>query len=209
MSLPTIEVVYKPATEAFRANPRDASLVKPAFDILSAQKGQLQKYYGLQHEDQTTAYAIIAWQELEDHYKLMNDAETYPRLGEAVKGFFHPSARQNMVHVRPTAEPYKAFEAPVTEIAWFTLKEGASKGDLEQQVDALTKAINAAGPSSGVVFGAWGPTVENDNLVALFIGWHSVEAHWNTVKDKTFSDMIAKISTIASVEVMHVPLTKW
>lgn len=42
MSLPTIEVVYRPGTEAFRANPKDASFAKPAFDILSQQKGQLQ-----------------------------------------------------------------------------------------------------------------------------------------------------------------------
>ncbi|CDO68872.1 hypothetical protein BN946_scf185000.g15 [Trametes cinnabarina] len=209
MSLPTIEVVWKQATEAFRADPKNREHVKSAFDILSAQKGQLQKYFGVQHEDRATAYAIIAWAELDDHYKLMNDAETYPRLGEATKSFFEPSSPSNMVHVRPTAEPFKAFEAPVTEIAWFTLKEGHSKSDLEQQVDALTKTILAGGPANGVVSGAWGPTVEKDSVIGLFLGWTSVEAHWNAVKDKTIGDMIAKIQTIASVEVIHIPLTKW
>ncbi|OSC96598.1 hypothetical protein PYCCODRAFT_1440928 [Trametes coccinea BRFM310] len=209
MSIPTIEVVWKRATDAFCANPKDAELVKPAFDILSAQKGQLQKYFGIQHEDQATAYAVIAWQELEDHLRLMNDKETYPRLGEATKTFFDPSASQSMVHVRPLSEPFKAFEAPVTEIAWFTLKDGQSKNDLEQRVDALMKAILAGGPSNGVVSGAWGPTVEKDSLIGLFLGWQSVEAHWEAVKDKTISDMIAQIQTIASVDLIHIPLTKW
>ena len=53
MSLPTIEVVWKEATEAFRANPKDRSLVKESFDILSAQQGQLQYVlYGTIPDDQ-------------------------------------------------------------------------------------------------------------------------------------------------------------
>ncbi|KAI0373280.1 hypothetical protein BV20DRAFT_963120 [Pilatotrama ljubarskyi] len=211
MSLPTLEIVHKRATEAFRANPKDASLVKPAFDILSAQKGQLQKYYGVEHEDKETAYAVIAWEELEDHYKLMNDKETYPRLREATKGFFDASqpGKEAMLHVRPTSEPYKAFEAPVTEIAYFTAKEGKSKSEIEELVDALAKAMNAAGQSEGVFHAAWGPSVEKDNVVVLFIGWTNVEAHWNAVQtNKTLSEIVAKCRATADVHLIHVAFTK-
>ncbi|KAI0350210.1 hypothetical protein OH77DRAFT_1514494 [Trametes cingulata] len=211
MALPTIEVVHKRATEAFRANPKDASLVKDAFDILSAQKGQLQKYYGLEHEDKETAYAVIAWEELEDHYRLMKDAETYPRLGAATSTFFDSTqpGKETMLHVRPTSEPYKAFEAPVTEIAHFTLKEGKSKSELEELVDTLAKAVNAAGDSEGAVYAAWGPTVEKDNLVVLFIGWTSVEAHWNAVQNnKTLSDLVSKGKSLADIQLVHVAFSK-
>lgn len=107
----------------------------------------------------------------------MKDAETYPRLGAAVSSFFDPNAPagETMIHVRPTSEPFKAFEAPTTEIALFTLNEGVDKGEAEQLVDAVTKAMNAAGSADGVVHAAWGPTVEKDDVIALFIGWTSVD----------------------------------
>lgn len=118
-----------------------------------------------------------AWEDLEDHKRLMNDAETYPRLGAAVGSFFDVTAKtpQNMVHVRPTSDPFKAFEAPVTEIAYFTLKAGTSKDAGEQLIDTLSKAMLAAGSADGVVHSAWGPVVEKDNVIALFIGWTSVD----------------------------------
>ncbi|KAI0654789.1 hypothetical protein C8Q70DRAFT_925142 [Cubamyces menziesii] len=210
MSLPTIEVVWKEATEAFRANPKDRSLVKESFDILSAQQGQLQKYFGVKHEDNATAYGIISWATMEDHQRLMDNKELYPVLGKATASWFKPDGPPTMLHVRPTSEPYKAFEAPVTEIAWFTLKEGQSKSELEQLVDTLAKAIGAAGEAKGVYSPAWGPTVEKDNVLGLFIGWSSVQTHWDFVtSDKASADLIAKIKTIADVDLVHIPFTKW
>ena len=112
---------------------------------------------------------------MEDHQRLMDNKELYPVLGKATASWFKPDGPPTMLHVRPTSEPYKAFEAPVTEIAWFTLKEGQSKSELEQLVDTLDKAIGAAGEAKGVYSPAWGPTVEKDNVLGLFIGWSSVQ----------------------------------
>ncbi|EIW60784.1 uncharacterized protein TRAVEDRAFT_165861 [Trametes versicolor FP-101664 SS1] len=210
MSLPTIEVVYRPGTEAFRAKPKDASFVKPAFDILSQQKGQLQKFFGLQHEDKTSAYVIVAWEDLEDHKRLMNDTETYPRLGAAVGSFFDVTAKapQNMVHVRPTSDPFKAFEAPVTEIAYFTLKAGTSKDAGEQLIDTLSKAMIAAGSADGVVHSAWGPVVEKDNVIALFIGWTSVDAHHKAISaNTTLAGLITQLRAAFEVDLVHVEFT--
>ncbi|OJT12232.1 hypothetical protein TRAPUB_11220 [Trametes pubescens] len=205
MSFPTIEVVYRPGTEAFLANPKDTSLVKPGFDILSQQKGQLQKYFGLQHEDKTSAYVVVAWEDLEDHKRLMNDAETYPRLGAAVSKFFDVKAPQNMVHVRPTSDPFKAFEAPVTEIAYFTPKAGTSKDAAEQLIDTLAKAMNAAGSADGVVHAAWGPVVEKENVLALFIGWTTVDAHYKAITtNTTLAGLIGQLKDAFDFELSHV-----
>ncbi|KAI0781366.1 hypothetical protein BD413DRAFT_504828 [Trametes elegans] len=211
MALPTIEIVHKAAPEAFRANPTDRALVKDAFDILSAQKGQLQKYYGLEHEDKATTYLFIAWEDLEDHQRLMNDKETYPRLGKAAETFFVPEGgKEAMIHVRPISEPYKAFEAPVVELAHFTVKQGVSKGTLEQTVDTLTKEMNAAGDSEGVVYATWGPTVEKDDTVTIIIGWQSVEAHIKAVTtNPTLSGLVNKLKELADFTLVHVPLKKW
>ncbi|KAI0668495.1 hypothetical protein C8Q78DRAFT_262739 [Trametes maxima] len=211
MSLPTIEVVYKPATKAFRAAPQDASLVKATFDILSAQKGQnpLPKYFGLKHEDKATAYLAIAWDTFEDHDRLMNDKGEYPRLGASTESFFEPGGKGTMFHIRSTSEPWKALEAPVTEIAVFTLKDGHSKGELEQTVDAIAKRLDALGEPAGETLASWGPTVEKDNVVALFVGWQSVEAHVNAVTtDKEVADLITKVKTQSDLDLVHVAFSK-
>ncbi|KAI0648295.1 hypothetical protein C8Q79DRAFT_905382 [Trametes meyenii] len=211
MSLPTIEVVYKPATEAFRAAPQDASLVKGTFDILSAQKGQspLPKYFGLQHEDKATAYLAIAWDTFEDHERLMNDKEEYPRLGATTEVYFVPGAKGTMFHVRSTSEPWKALEAPVTELAVFTLKDGHSKSELEQTVDAISKRLDVLGEPAGETLASWGPTVEKDDVFALFVGWQSVEAHVNTVTtDKEIADLITKVKTLSNLDLVHVAFSK-
>ena len=136
-----------------------------------------------------------------------------------------------MVHVRPTSEPYKALGAPVTEIAYFTPQAGHSKSEVEQVVDAIAKAMVAAGEAYGVVDAAWGPTVEKENTVGLFIGWTSVDvcasssllahlvallicvdgqAHWDAIKtNKTLADLIDKIKSISVVDFVHVELTKY
>ncbi|KAI0637416.1 hypothetical protein C8Q77DRAFT_1097451 [Trametes polyzona] len=213
MSLPTIEVIYLPATEAYRANPKDESLLKPAFDLLAEQKGHLQTYAGIKHEDKATAYVVVAWETLEDHRRLQENKELYPVLNAKTTTFFDvskPPAESTMVHVRPTSEPYKALGAPVTEIAYFTPQAGHSKSEVEQVVDAIAKAMVAAGDAYGVVDAAWGPTVEKENTVGLFIGWTSVDAHWNAIKtNKTLADLIDKIKSISAVNLVHVELTKY
>lgn len=40
-ALPTIEIAFAPATEAFSANPRDLPLVKPTLEILDKADGQI------------------------------------------------------------------------------------------------------------------------------------------------------------------------
>lgn len=81
-----------------------------------------------------------------------------------------------MFHVAFTGEPYRAIEAPVLEIATFELHEGQNKDALEKLVDELAKGIGREeAQAAGAVSAAWGPTVENDKSVVLFIGWTSVE----------------------------------
>ena len=41
MALPTVEFVVAPATEAFRANPRDAALTDPIRDVMNSCQGMI------------------------------------------------------------------------------------------------------------------------------------------------------------------------
>ena len=111
---------------------------------------------------------------MKHHQDLINDAEAYPKLKKEIGSIFDAS-KLNMFHAALTSEPYKALEAPVTELAIFTLHDGQSKNTLEGLVDDLAKAVNAAPKSAGAILAAWGPIVEKDNSIALVIGWTSID----------------------------------
>ncbi|KAI0806916.1 hypothetical protein C8Q74DRAFT_1362484 [Fomes fomentarius] len=237
-ALPTVEVAFAPATEAFRANPRDLPLVKPTLEILNKADGQIKSWYGIQHEDKQTAYVLVeadhrtfvvaplffplpssrplrshrtsreaGWETLAHHHNLINDEVAYPPLVSAIGAMFDVS-KIGMFHVAFTSEPYRAIEAPVLEIAMFEVREGESKDALEKIVDALAKGIEREeAQAAGAVGAAWGPTVENDKLVVLFIGWTSVEAHYSFVKGDQFAiDLIRQAREISTGKAVHIPL---
>ncbi|RPD59183.1 hypothetical protein L226DRAFT_510337 [Lentinus tigrinus ALCF2SS1-7] len=207
MSLPVVEVICAPATEAFRANPRSLPLVAPTFDILKKVDGQIRSYYGLQHEDSSLAYTLVAWESLGHHHELMNDEVAYPPLVDVIQKIIDPF-KLKMFHCAFTSEPYKALQAPVTELATFTLNPGQSKDALEGLVEDLSQAMNAAPRDSGVVHAAWGPTIEHDDMVALFVGWTSIEAHWNLVKtDQTIVNLVNNLRNISTIKVVHIPMS--
>ncbi|EJF62632.1 hypothetical protein BD309DRAFT_859313 [Dichomitus squalens] len=206
MAFPTVEFIAAPATEAFRASPHNVSTVKPTVDILKSAEGMIRVYYGLEDEDKSSAYVCVAWETLIHHHNLMKDTEKYPKLSEDINSILDVSGIR-MFHVAFTSEPYGALEAPVTEVATFTLHEGQSKDALEGLVDDLATAMNAAPKSAGVILAAWGPTVEKDDLIALVIGWTSIDAHWALVAtDQPIKDLIEQIRGIATITVKHVAL---
>ena len=104
----------------------------------------------------------------------MNDPVKYKKVGELLAGVLDVSAIA-MFHCAFNTEPYKALEAPVTEIVMMTLNKGASKDTLEELIEELAKAANDSPPESGAVSAAWGPCVEKDDVFFLTIGWTSVE----------------------------------
>ena len=161
---------------------------------------------------------------------MVSNQTVYARLRETITSIFDTSAAAlQVIHIKPTSEPYKALEAPVLEIATFTLNEGESKPALENSVQELA---NGAIGRAGVIDASWGPIVEKPNAVALFIGWTTVEvhlsvhrtltlscivmfgtdvrlaqAHWDLVHgDPELADLIGKCAAISTIELVHVPL---
>ncbi|KZT70174.1 hypothetical protein DAEQUDRAFT_737635 [Daedalea quercina L-15889] len=200
MALPCVEVATAPASEAFLANPKDVvSLVQPAFDLLKSTKGLLKIYYGRETEDPSQVYVYPIWEKLEDHKALQADAVQYPILGEHCGRFM--GAASNVIHIRPLAEPYKALEAPATELAYMTVNPGVPKATLETKLDELAKMVNALPESWGAISAVWGPTVERDDTLGLIIGWTSVDAHWNAVK--TVPELISQLKDIREIATIN------
>ncbi|KAH9934989.1 uncharacterized protein B0H18DRAFT_979310 [Fomitopsis serialis] len=186
MSLPCVEVAVAPANEAFLANPKDKSLVQPALDLLKSSKGLIKIYYGQESEDpRRSTYTTVIWEELQDHRNLQADPVQYPILGKHT---------QHVIHIQPLAEPYKALEAPATELAYMKVIPGVSKEILENQLDGLVKAVNGLPESHGAISAVWGPTVEDDDTLELDT---ARQAHWNAVK--TVPDLIQRLKDIREI----------
>ncbi|KAH9843027.1 uncharacterized protein C8Q71DRAFT_735609 [Rhodofomes roseus] len=202
MSLPCIEVVTVPANEAFIASPKDRSVVQPAFDFLKSNRGLIKIYYGLQTEDPTKVHVYPVWENLQDHLNLQADPVQHAILGKHCKQFM--GGAPEVIHIQPLAEPYKALEAPATELAYITVNAGVSKETLETKLDELAKAVNALPESYGAISAVWGPTVEKADTLGLIIGWTSVEAHWNTVKTVPEAiQQLKDIREIATISLTH------
>ncbi|RDX52721.1 hypothetical protein OH76DRAFT_1480341 [Lentinus brumalis] len=208
MGNPTVELAYAAAAGPLLQNPHNKDLFATAASILKEQDGAIKVYHGVQHEDKATAYLVS----YEHHEKLINNKETYSKLGGSITSLFDfTKGPPTMVHVKPRNEPYKAFEAPVAEIATFTLHEGKSKLELEGVVDGLAKhlgeLVKTNSEEASVFYTSWGPLKEKDNVLVLFIGWTSVEAHWDLVKsDQGSGEFITKIKALADASIVHVPL---
>ncbi|KAM5542616.1 hypothetical protein V8D89_003577 [Ganoderma adspersum] len=206
MALPTVEFVIAPATEAFRTNPRDTALTDPILEVLKFCQGMISATFGLQHDDKKSAHIAVVWHSLADHKALMNDRAKYMKCGEALQSILDPLAI-NMFHCAFNSEPYKALEAPVTEIATITLNNGADKDTLEELVEELSHAVNISPPESGAVSAAWGPSVEKDDVFFLIIGWTSVDARHALVNAwPEIVEIIKKIEAIGTLEDLHVAL---
>ncbi|KAI0747599.1 hypothetical protein C8Q80DRAFT_1167585 [Daedaleopsis nitida] len=206
-TLPTVEIVCAPATDAVRTDPHNRELVKTTFSILQQQEGLQRIYYGLQLEDQKTCYHFVVWETLEHHQKLMSNPETYPKLTGSVGPIFEGGASKiEMIHVKPTTEPFRAFEAPALELAVFTLLEGQPMSALEEIVGDLVKAVSTGEPE--VIHASWGHVVEKADQLALFIGWTSVEAHWSTVNGNPakYAGIRERCKPIGTVTVQHIAL---
>ncbi|TFY65030.1 hypothetical protein EVJ58_g2233 [Rhodofomes roseus] len=184
MSLPCIEVVTVPANEAFIASPKDRSVVQPAFDFLKSNRGLI----NADHERRSTSIPA--------------DPVQHAILGKHCKQFM--GGAPEVIHIQPLAEPYKALEAPATELAYITVNAGVSKETLETKLDELAKAVNALPESYGAISAVWGPTVEKADTLGLIIGWTSVEAHWNTVKTvPELIQLLKDIREIATISLTH------
>ncbi|KAI0713521.1 hypothetical protein C8Q76DRAFT_463749 [Earliella scabrosa] len=210
MSPPTVEIAFGPAAELARTTPH-AQEVKDKFAPLKAAEGLINIHFGLQHEDQKTAYLFAAWESLEAHQRVTADVESFTKFVAGVGTLFDPSqGPPQMFHVKVAHEPYTAFSAPVLDFATFTLlePEKESRATLEGYMEEIVRTAPRTPEAVGTT---WGPVVEKPDTVALFIGWSGVEAHYEVTKtvgetNPELAAVVAKCLAIARMEAVHIPL---
>lgn len=86
------------------------------------------------------------------------------------------SVRIHMVH-----EPHTALSAPLTELVFWDLKEGAEPAKVEELLTKLSAAVNAIPRAEGLHRAGWGSVVGDKRKYAVINGWDSVDVRFSAV----------------------------
>ncbi|KAJ7259521.1 hypothetical protein B0H12DRAFT_1232001 [Mycena haematopus] len=194
--MPSIQIATFPVSEAFGSSP---DTFKAPMDLIKVADGYKGSFYGLQVEDPKTGYFVSVWESYELHQKLVKDpsyASIIETLRPAVAGNFERH------HINVTSDPITALSAPAVEFVVFTLKAGESDEKLSSLLEELGKGADAATGAHPPC--AWGQSVEDKNKYLLIIGWDTVEAHWEAVKEGTsLHAIVGKIKGVADLALGH------
>ncbi|KAG6849968.1 hypothetical protein H0H93_003157 [Arthromyces matolae] len=130
--------------------------------------------------------------------------------GERTAGMvnsFHPKKENSSFFDEHFSVNFKgdgiaAMHAPVTELAFITIKPGSSEDDIARYLDILTGQ-----DTSTVVAATWGRTNVASTWV-MVVGWQSKQAHEEVVNNPTpeFKNLIGNLRNLVDVKVMHAEL---
>ena len=77
-----------------------------------------------------------------------------------------------MAHV-PLSRAAPALDAPLTELAVWTLRAGADRAQFQDELERLHGLLRREVPE--MVDGGWGAAVEDERVFVVVLGWESVE----------------------------------
>ncbi|THH30756.1 hypothetical protein EUX98_g3429 [Antrodiella citrinella] len=191
-----VEVATFKASEAYKADP---TVFHPALNMVAASKGVLHIWHGLEHEDRSTVYFLVAWEKVSDHHTLMNDPE-YSNILTVFAAVAAGPVNLRHVAFKSITIPLAHFAAPFTEVSILTVKEGKSNTGVESIL--WDTKIN----QDGAAF-TTGKTVEKDNEYVSVKGWESIEAHEAAAADPQIKALIEVLEQTVKMELAHVQLT--
>ncbi|KAF9498957.1 hypothetical protein BDN71DRAFT_1587005 [Pleurotus eryngii] len=203
--MPIIEVLTVNVSDGFVKDPK---VVYQLVNILKNVPGYITTYYGFQHEDKTKGYVLNVWETVGHHAALMQEP-SYPEVVTAFSLMPAAPMPENTVmdHVAFAPYPVTALDAPITEMAVVTLKEGQDAKLLKEELANLAKALDVAkGAHPLCSFGASRQRPEHN---VLLVGWDNIQIHNDSVYGPGGpTDVIARIKKLADVSVSHTAFTK-
>ncbi|KAJ7833157.1 hypothetical protein B0H14DRAFT_2801544 [Mycena olivaceomarginata] len=173
----TIQLIAFTASTSFAS---DAKFSVP-LGIVRSTPGFVSAFRGLQIDDGKTGYFITVWQPAEDYASFVQGgaySDFLTALRPAATGEFE------VHHVHADAvNPTTALSAPATELVLFTLKTGVTPTEIYPLFDDLARGLNAASGAHPPC--VWAPSKVSGNHILVFVGWDTIEAHWDAVKEGT------------------------
>ncbi|KAF8158878.1 hypothetical protein K438DRAFT_2025958 [Mycena galopus ATCC 62051] len=190
-----------PVSETFVSNP---DLFNAPLGLIKAAEGHKGSFGGVQVEDKKTGYFVSVWESYELHLKLVNDpsyADIIAALKPAVGGEFVRD------HINVAGDPLTALSSPAVEFVVFKLKAGASTEKLSSLLEELAQGLDTAAGAHPPC--AWGQSIEEKSKFLLIVGWDTVEAHWEAVKEGTsLHGTVVKIKDVADLSIGHAHVKK-
>ncbi|KAF7362532.1 hypothetical protein MVEN_00601200 [Mycena venus] len=195
-----IQRITFPVSSAYTSRPNSFA---SSHAILNRASGHVSSFHGLQVDDGKTGYFITVWQSPQDHHAFSESA-VYGDFLSTLK----PAAAGELETYHITLgsiDPSTALGSPTTELVLFTLKEGITIADVAPLFEELARGLDAASGAHPPCF--WGPS--DDNHILVFVGWDSVEAHWEAVKEGTVLHVtIQALLKKTDFVLGHAPLVK-
>ncbi|VDC03819.1 unnamed protein product [Peniophora sp. CBMAI 1063] len=197
------QVLRQAASEALL---KDASVLKPAVDILKAQK-TTSIFAGTQLQ-QPNLFMAIGWDSAEDHASFKSSS-TYTDFLAALNPALAPSAAKPDTHlVRFEKDPLVTLKAPFTEFLWLGLKQGAKAEELAEAVHGVESVVNKA-VEEGISVGGFGGKYVDSGDVLFFGGWTSPEVVSAYVHRPENWALVSKVGPLASVDLTFSKLTSY
>ncbi|KAJ7761592.1 hypothetical protein DFH07DRAFT_918321 [Mycena maculata] len=199
--MPTVQIGTFPVSEAFLSKPE---IFKAPLDVIKTSDGHISSFYGSQVEDGKTGYFVSVWESYEHHQKLIGEP-SYANLIEALKPAAAGKLDRN--HFNVTGDADTALSSPAVEFVVFTLKADSSADKLVPLLEDLAKALNIATGAHPPCM--WGQSIENKSKYLLIVGWDTVAAHWEAVKEGTdLHKIVVSITGQADLTIGHSHITK-
>ncbi|KAK7039883.1 hypothetical protein R3P38DRAFT_3391249 [Favolaschia claudopus] len=183
--MPTvIQRITFTASSSFTSDP---NVFNAALQILKKAPGFIGSFHGLQIDDGKTGYFITVWSSPE-HFSSFAQPTSFPAYTQfldtlkpyAVNG----KLETHHVYTPDTIDPHTALRAPITELVLFKFKPGVTLAQIGPLYDELGVGLDRAKGSHPPCF--WAVSKEsNEDEVLVFVGWDTVEEHWDAVKEGT------------------------
>jgi len=205
MPHPVVEIVSFHSVKSYRDDP--AKALAGFVDVIKKLDGHVATYHAPEVEDDTKAYLIIEWKSYE-HHKAIMESPSYSNivasLRPALSTFVDPAIKA--VHVDFDKDPSAAFGAPATEMASFALNDPSKKAIAVENLKLLADTY-----MKGSIMKAWGPTVEDENLFMVAVGWVNIAAHYEAklTMPEEAKKAVAVLYDICTVKFNHAHFVKY
>ncbi|KAI6121032.1 hypothetical protein EV401DRAFT_1952933 [Pisolithus croceorrhizus] len=167
--------------------------------LLSNVEGLNQSYFGPEAEDPSVLFIVNDWKSKDAHAKFLDSPE-----GAAFEPALLPLSASPLVHHFALFDEIESrLTAPITEFVTFTLKQGNTTDELKPLVQDLYEKLKG----SKMFYGSsWAPVANRANMYHGILGWDTVEAHWDAVKDGPPKAVIDEIKKVADLWLVHAAL---
>ncbi|KAJ7271468.1 hypothetical protein C8J57DRAFT_1319077 [Mycena rebaudengoi] len=198
----TIQRITFAASSSFTSDP---NIFNTPLEILKSTPGYVSAFHGLQVDDGKTGYMITVWQSAEKYASFVQGS-TYSKFLEAVK--LAAASDPEIHHVHTNAVNLDtALSAPTTELVLFTLKPGVTVEEMSPLFDELVRGLDAAEGAHPPSL--WAISKASENKILVFVGWDTVETHWEAVKEGTELHAVVQLLLKKSDFILgHAHLTK-